>query len=157
MPKRISSPKKKTSKAPKKLNPKELVDPVVGGQADADLTMRALSIRQPWAEEIMRGSKTIEYRSRPTKIRGKVYVYAGLGRYTKADDVEIVNEVGYAIDDLARGLIVGTVEIEDCVENKKQGHFEWILRNPKRLKKLLKPTQQPTPAWFYPYLNPKIK
>jgi hypothetical protein len=157
MPKRTPSPKKKTSKVAKKLNPKKLLDADVGGQADADLTMRALSIRQPWAEEIMRGSKTIEYRSRPTKIRGKVYIYAGLGRYTKADDEEIVKEVGYAIDDLERGLIVGTVEIEDCVENKKHGHFEWILKNPRRLKKLLKPTQQPTPAWFYPYQNPTTK
>ena len=157
MPRRTPSPKKKNSKAARTLNPKESFGPVIGGQADADLTLRALSIRQPWAEEIMRGSKIIEYRSRPTKIRGKVYVYAGLGRYTKADYAEIVKEVGYAIDDLARGLIVGTVEIEDCVENKKQGHFEWILRNPKRLKKLLRPTQQPTPAWFYPYLNPTTK
>ncbi|MCH8823922.1 MAG: ASCH domain-containing protein [Planctomycetes bacterium] len=32
--------------------------------------MRALSIRQPYAELILRGKKTIEYRSRPTKILG---------------------------------------------------------------------------------------
>ena len=30
--------------------------------------MRALSIRQPYAELILRGIKTIEYRSRPTRI-----------------------------------------------------------------------------------------
>jgi hypothetical protein len=29
--------------------------------------MRALSIRQPYAEMILRGEKTIEYRSRPIK------------------------------------------------------------------------------------------
>jgi hypothetical protein len=33
--------------------------------------MRALSIRQPYAELILRGLKTIEYRSRPTKIIGE--------------------------------------------------------------------------------------
>ena len=31
--------------------------------------MRALSIRQPHAEAIMRGVKKIEYRNHPTKIR----------------------------------------------------------------------------------------
>ena len=30
-------------------------------------TMRALSIRQPWAELILRGVKTVEYRSRATR------------------------------------------------------------------------------------------
>jgi len=39
--------------------------------------MRALSIRQPYAEMILRGEKTIEYRSRPTKIIGeRFYIYA---------------------------------------------------------------------------------
>ena len=39
--------------------------------------MRALSIRQPYAELILRGIKTIEYRSRPTRIIGeRFYIYA---------------------------------------------------------------------------------
>jgi len=39
--------------------------------------MRALSIRQPYAELILRGLKTIEYRSRATKIIGeRFYIYA---------------------------------------------------------------------------------
>jgi hypothetical protein len=39
--------------------------------------MRALSIRQPWAELILRGVKTIEYRSRPTRIVGeRFFLYA---------------------------------------------------------------------------------
>ena len=33
--------------------------------------MRALSIRQPYAELILRGIKTIEYRSRRTRIIGE--------------------------------------------------------------------------------------
>lgn len=39
---------------------------------------RALSIRQPYAEQILRGKKKIEYRSRPTNIRERVYIYAGM-------------------------------------------------------------------------------
>jgi hypothetical protein len=39
--------------------------------------MRALSIRQPFAEMILRGIKTVEYRSRPTKIVGeRFWIYA---------------------------------------------------------------------------------
>jgi predicted transcriptional regulator len=39
--------------------------------------MRALSIRQPYAEFILRGIKTIEYRSRPTRIIGeRFWIYA---------------------------------------------------------------------------------
>ena len=38
--------------------------------------MRALSIRQPYAELILRGIKPIEFRSRPTKIIGeRFYIY----------------------------------------------------------------------------------
>jgi predicted transcriptional regulator len=39
--------------------------------------MRALSIRQPYAELILRGIKPIEFRSRPTKLIGdQFYIYA---------------------------------------------------------------------------------
>src|SRR6476646_5789790 len=39
--------------------------------------MRALSIRQPFAELILRGIKTIEYRSQPTRIIGeRFHIYA---------------------------------------------------------------------------------
>src|SRR3954447_9720892 len=39
--------------------------------------MRALSIRQPWAELILRGVKTVEYRSRPTRVVGeRFWIYA---------------------------------------------------------------------------------
>ena len=40
--------------------------------------MRALSVRQPYAELILRGEKKIEYRSKPTNIRERVYLYAFL-------------------------------------------------------------------------------
>ena len=33
-----------------------------------DIITRALSIRQPYAEQILRGVKTAEFRSRPTKV-----------------------------------------------------------------------------------------
>src|SRR5687768_18607703 len=46
--------------------------------------MRALSIRQPWAELILRGVKKIEYRSRPTRLIGeRFYIYAAKGKTTE--------------------------------------------------------------------------
>ena len=42
--------------------------------------MRALSIRQPYAELILRRIKTVEYRSRPTRVIGRrFHVYASKG------------------------------------------------------------------------------
>ncbi|MGH7176467.1 MAG: hypothetical protein ACREJC_03715 [Tepidisphaeraceae bacterium] len=47
--------------------------------------MLALSLRQPCAEEILRGIKAIEYRTRRTTIIGnRFYSYAAKGRTTKA-------------------------------------------------------------------------
>lgn len=42
--------------------------------------LKALSVRQPWAELILSGEKTVEIRSQITKIRGRVYSYAALGK-----------------------------------------------------------------------------
>ena len=45
--------------------------------------MRALSIRQPYAELILRGIKTVELRSRSTRIVGeRFYIYACIGSAT---------------------------------------------------------------------------
>jgi predicted transcriptional regulator len=42
--------------------------------------MRALSIRQPYAELILQGIKTVELRSRSTRIVGeRFYIYASKG------------------------------------------------------------------------------
>ena len=42
--------------------------------------MLALSIRQPYAELILRGIKTVEYRSRATRIIGeRFHIYASKG------------------------------------------------------------------------------
>jgi ASCH domain len=110
--------------------------------------MRALSIRQPHAEAILRGIKRIEYRSGPTKVRGRVLIYAGLGRYPAADEAEMLREYGIrdaACDDLPRGVLVGTVDLYDCDDG------EWHVRDPQRASKLVKPKNQPQPVWFNPF------
>jgi len=39
---------------------------------NAEIQNRALSLRQPYAEQVLRGEKKIEYRSILTRIRGRV-------------------------------------------------------------------------------------
>jgi len=122
----------------------------LGDLSDADKTLRALSLRQPWAEQIMLGEKTIEYRSFETDVRGIVYIYASATRYDAEDEIEIQDEVGIDLDSLPRGVIVGTVEIYDC-QPGSAGNFEWLLRSPSRLAKPLRPKRKPEPAWFFPF------
>ena len=110
--------------------------------------MRALSIRQPHAEAIMRGVKTIEYRSRATRVRGRICIYAGLRRYRPEEEASMMEEYGIHdvhVDDLPRGVIIGTVELHDCDGG------EWYLQNPERTTRLRKPKNHPQPAWFNPF------
>jgi hypothetical protein len=107
--------------------------------------MRALSIRQPYAEQILRGQKKMEYRSRPTNIRESVYIYASL----TPGDPDDFRKMNIQPGELPTGLLVGTVEIVDCIGSL--GNYSWILENPKRLQCGLKPLKHPQPVWFYPF------
>jgi hypothetical protein len=100
--------------------------------------MRALSIRQPFAEQILRGTKTIEYRTVPTSFLNKrFYIYASL---RPKDERGI---------DLPRGVIVGTVEISAC--RTRGSEYHWLLTRPKRLARAVRPVGRPQPVWFYPF------
>lgn len=112
---------------------------------DLKRVRRALSIRQPYAEQIMRGSKRIEYRTQPTKVRGRVYIYASLTPGDKRDFQCMKAQPG----DFPVGVLVGTVEIVDCTG--QSGNYEWHLRNPVRLLETVRPTRKPQPTWFFPF------
>lgn len=117
--------------------------------------MRALSIRQPYAELILRGEKTIEYRSRPTRIIGeRFYIYASksceqpsaaIGKHPFDSAVEWW-------DSLPRGVLVGTAVISH-VTNGGVGAiaYEWHLTDVRRVQELRKPERQPQPVWFRPF------
>lgn len=114
--------------------------------------MRALSVRQPFAELIMRGLKPFEFRDQPTKVRGRVYIYACKGRYSSQDEEAILAEYeldDIMCDDLPRGVLVGTVEIFDCTPYR--GRWKWHLREPKKASRRMKPKRQPQPVWFNPF------
>ena len=107
--------------------------------------MRALSIRQPYAEEILRGTKKFEYRSMRTRVLNeKVYIYASL----KPGDLTRFKALGLEPGDLPTGALVGTMEIEECVPT--EDGWAWRIKNPQRLKRLRKPRGKPQPVFFYP-------
>jgi hypothetical protein len=54
------------------------VNAVVRDAKPPERLQRAISIRQPYVEQILQGSKKREFRSRPTRIRERVYLYAAL-------------------------------------------------------------------------------
>ncbi len=105
---------------------------------------RALSVRQPFAEQILRGTKKIEYRSKETHIRGRVYLYASL---TPA--MHAFEKMGSRPGDFPTGVIIGTVEIVDCTDNGVE--YEWHLARPERLEQPIKPQAHPQPVWFKPF------
>jgi hypothetical protein len=126
--------------------------------------MRALSIRQPYAELILRGEKTIEYRSRPTRIIGeRFYIYVPLkwgvttcnlqGREgAAAIGIADVHAPAAARDSFQTGVIVGTAVISR-VTNGGVGAmaYEWHLADVQRLETPRRPSRQPQPVWFRPF------
>ena len=112
--------------------------------------IRAISIRQPYVEQILRGIKKIEYRSRPTNIRESVYLYASLqpGR-----DPRSWKRVGKIPGELPTGFVVGSVEIAGCRFNEKDDCYEYKLSSPKRIRRKLKPLNQPQPGFWRPVLK----
>src|SRR2546425_10290038 len=83
-------------------------------------TKRAISIKQPWGEQNLRGIKKKEYRSRPTRIRERVYLYASR---TPADSPSGWRRVKKEPGQLPVGKIVGTVEVVDCREEPAESRL----------------------------------
>jgi hypothetical protein len=106
---------------------------------------RALSIRQPYAEMILRGEKKVEYRTIRTNIRERVYIYAS----KKPRSGEDAAEVKAHPDKYPLGVLVGTVEITDCTGGQRG--YEWHLAKPERLPKPLEPENRPQPNFFHPF------
>lgn len=105
--------------------------------------MKALSLKQPWAELILRGKKKIEIRKWNTKFRGRFLIHA-----SKNPDEKAMKKFGFK--NLPCGFIIGQAELvnvkryKDEREFNKDKHFhlatsEWgnygfILKNVKRVK-----------------------
>lgn len=111
------------------------------------MIQRAISIRQPWVEQILRGIKTKEFRDVPTNIRERVYLYASLKPNGEAKDWR---RVGTDRGQLPVGKIVGTVEVIGCRWDERRGCYAYALARPKRLRAARTATNQPQPIWWRP-------
>jgi hypothetical protein len=138
--------------------------------------MRALSIRQPYAELILRGIKTAELRSRPTRIIGqRFHIYASLKRASVEDwrvwsrDLTMPDDrlPGWMLElaeqmklippglELPTGVIVGSAVIERVdppdPADGDAGLFRWQLTGVRRFKRHLTPERHAQPTWFEPF------
>lgn len=109
---------------------------------------RAISIRQPYVELILRGKKKHEFRSRPTNIRERVYLYAALN---PANDARAWSIAKAERGDLRTGAIVGSVEIVGCHWTGRD--YAYRLAKPRRLTRALYAANQPTPCFWRPKIN----
>jgi len=79
--------------------------------------VKALSLKQPWAELIVSGKKTIEVRKWNTKFRGEFLVHA-----SKNTNKEREQEFGFKT--LPTGCIVGKATLVEVKKYKTQEEFE---------------------------------
>jgi ASC-1-like (ASCH) protein len=106
--------------------------------------MKALSIKQAFAELIVSGKKQIELRTWNTNFRGKFFIHSSL----KADKKAMEK---FAFDNLPCGKIIGTCELidvkkyeseKDFLEDKNKhlsnsfSKYGFVLKNPKRIKEI---------------------
>lgn len=108
--------------------------------------MKALTVKQPWADAIVSWGKDVENRSRATKYRGQIYIHAGKA-WDKDAPAPIFKITGLLpIASLCAGMVIGTVEIIDCHHADDCGdtagfcspwamdhHYHWVLANPRPL------------------------
>lgn len=129
-----------------------------------DPAIVALGIRQPWVELILQGIKTIEVRSRNTRIRGTIYLYASKKESTLPAAKVAAIRAGLKGESLPYGMLVGSVELNESRPATPQdaaaagvpasalaGKFAWILSNPKRFDGPLPVRYLPYGVWFYPF------
>ena len=109
--------------------------------------VRAISIRQPYVEQIFRRIKWREYRSRPTRIRERVFIYAALKPAIWPQEWRKVRKHP---GDLPRGGILGTVEIVDCRFDRRTGNYAYVLRGARRFRRRRRAVNQPTPCFWRP-------
>jgi hypothetical protein len=109
------------------------------------MKVKVLSLKQPWAELVVLGKKTIELRKWNTNLRGEFYIHASM-----STNIEKCKELGIDPEKLAVGAIIGKAELvgikhygsrEELVLDKGK-HFAsdydipcngFLLRNAKRI------------------------
>lgn len=72
--------------------------------------MKALTIKQPWAQLIIEGYKKYEFRSWKTNYRGKILIHAGMS--LEKDMVSRFKDYNLSY---TMGAIIGEATLEDCI------------------------------------------
>lgn len=132
--------------------------------SDVNTDRIALGIRQPWAELILRGLKTVEVRTLETNVRGPIYLYTSRIVADTPAARRAIAAHRLSVEELPTGRLVGTVELLDCrpctpadargacvPPAALEGRFAWLLGNPRRLDRPLQPRFLPYGVWFYPF------
>ena len=110
--------------------------------------MKTLTVKQPWASLIVEGIKDIENRTWKTNYRGRILIHSSK-MSEKGLPCEVLNSMQYSIVFTANslnalvgenGVILGSVEIVDCVLNHPSiwaevGKYNWVLANPIKFEK----------------------
>ena len=96
------------------------------------MIVKALSIRQPFSTLILTGEKVEEFRSWYTHHRGPLAVHAGSTLARDAFDAH----PHLSPAKVKRGVILGVVDVTDCVE-EVYGGYAWILARPRWLKQAI--------------------
>ncbi len=112
--------------------------------------MKAISIRAPWWQFIIRGDKPIENRAWSTNQRGRILIHASSFDGKRVIAADYCNALRCCAADGRstsrlwpreypqswRGAIVGSVEIVDVVTEHRSAFFSgpygWVLANPRR-------------------------
>jgi hypothetical protein len=118
--------------------------------------MKALSLKQPWAELILQGKKKIELRKWNTHFRGNFLIHC-----SKISDKKNMDKFGF--DNLPLGFIIGQANLvgvkkysddEEFIEDKDKhlatknfGTYGFILKNVKRIKPI--PAKGQLNFWEY--------
>ncbi len=123
--------------------------------------MKALSLKQPFAELILQGKKKIELRKWNTKFRGEFLIHS-----SKIPDIKNMKKFGF--HDLPNGFILGQANLESVKKYDSEeelskdkdlhladntwGNYGFILKNVKRIKPI--PAKGQLNFWEFNY-NPK--
>ncbi|MBI5803382.1 ASCH domain-containing protein [Candidatus Pacearchaeota archaeon] len=107
--------------------------------------MKSLSLKQPYAELVVCGKKTIELRKWKTNFRGEFFIHA-----SKNPDKNAMKKFNFT--ELPLGFIIGKAELIDIKKYNKEdfgndsdkhladlsfGSFGFILKNAKRINPII--------------------
>lgn len=130
------------------------------------MKIKVLTVKQPWASLIVHGIKDIENRTWmcPKKYIGqRILVHVSKSK-TKSLQFQLTDEQVKCIYEHfngniplliePKGVIIGSVEIVDCVQNHpslwaEKGVYNWVLANPVLFEKPIENVKGKLGLWSY--------